>query len=544
MRFVFRSMLVVCTLLLFAAQAQAAARTFTVFPFAVEGSSTLSVLEDGIPSMFGSRLHVKGSIHNEPLDSKPKPVSDAATAKSLLAKSGADYGIWGVVSGEGNNITVNVTVLGKDGKEWKRSLKTTQTALPVGLDRLAESIKTEVFGIGVPAGRGGQQAARAPLNQAFVSNEPLQRQSYLNPQFRYQGADNSRTRSQALNFAAVGMEIADVTGDKKNEIIILDDHKLLVFEWGIERMRQLGEYKLPMTEDALNVRAIDLNGDGVAEVVVTMFDPEHTMPRGMVLSFKGGQFTVLSDRNPFYLNVVKMPPEYRPVLVGQRGEAQRIFAPAGVYEMMLNGDKLSESKPVQLPKEANSLNFAWLPGSKGDPERLVVLLKSEHLAVYTNKLNRMYATDEKYSGSALGIENQMNMPGLGKDTVLQSRMYHIPLRMVPVDLEGRGDWTLLVNKPISVAAQFFDRYRFYPEGEIHDLFWDGVGLSLLWKTRRIKGSVVDFDVADIANDGSQYLVVCINTHPGALGFSKRRTVVIAYPLDLSQTDPNTPIVIE
>jgi len=120
----------------------------------------------------------------------------------------------------------------------------------------------------------------------------------------------------------------------------------------------------------------------------------------------------------------------------------------------------------------------------------------------------------------------------------------VPMRMLPVDIEKRGKYTLLANKPISVSAQFFARYRFFPEGEIHNLIWDGVGMSLLWKTRRIKGSVVDFTVADVASDGGLSLVVCVNTHPGALGFSQRKTVVLSYPLDLSQIDPDTPIVIE
>jgi hypothetical protein len=72
------------------------------------------------------------------------------------------------------------------------------------------------------------------------------------------------------------------------------------------------------------------------------------------------------------------------------------------------------------------------------------------------------------------------------------------------------------------------------------LYWDGIGLNLAWKTRRIKGSVVGFSLADFTNTGGTDLVVCVNTHPGVLGVSARKTVVLAYPLDLSKTDPNTP----
>lgn len=552
MRMTFRTtlaaiMTMACTLLCFGVQAQAAARTFVVLPFAVSGPSSLSYLEEAVPSMLNSRLYSKGRTQAVNLGEKVKPVpaADDKTAKTLMGKANADYVIWGTVTAQGDNATVDMRLLGPDGKQWKRTLKSSLNGLIVALQRAADAINAEVFNVGAgPSGQAGP-VGRGPMNPAFVSNEQTQRQAYLNPQFRYQGIDSSRMRSQSLNFAAVGMVVADVTGDGKNDVVILDDHKVIVFEWSPDRMKQVGLFDLPKTDDALSIRSIDLDGDKVEELVINMLDADQSLPFGHILSFKGGQFRELAKRIPFYMNVVKMPPDFRSTLVGQRGDSYRIFSTSGVYELMLNGDSVSESRKLELPKDANALNFNWIPaGAKGDGDKLVVLNKDEKIGVYTNKLSIMATTDEKYSGSALGIDNQRNLPGLGKDRKLLPEQYYVPLRMMPVDIEKRGDYTLLVNKPISVAAQFFDRYRFYPEGEIHDLFWDGVGMSLLWKTRRIKGSVVDFTVADIANDGGLSLVVCINTHPGALGFSQRKTVVLSYPLDLGQADPNTPIVIE
>ena len=60
-------------------------------------------------------------------------------------------------------------------------------------------------------------------------------------------------------------------------------------------------------------------------------------------------------------------------------------------------------------------------------------------------------------------------------------------------------------------------------------------MNLVWKTRRIKGSVVDYAIADADNDGNRDLVVCINSHPGALGVEGRKAIVLLYPLDLSKT---------
>jgi hypothetical protein len=91
---------------------------------------------------------------------------------------------------------------------------------------------------------------------------------------------------------------------------------------------------------------------------------------------------------------------------------------------------------------------------------------------------------------------------------------------------------VLLSKDISIAAQFFDSYRSFSESEVHSLYWDGIGLNLLWKTRRIKGTTVSYGIADIDNDGGLDLWISLNTYPGALGLEHRKTLVLGYPLDL------------
>ena len=57
--------------------------------------------------------------------------------------------------------------------------------------------------------------------------------------------------------------------------------------------------------------------------------------------------------------------------------------------------------------------------------------------------------------------------------------------------------------------------------------------------RRIRGSVAEIDLADVNNDGILDLVVGLNTSPD-LGIGSRQSMITAYPLDVSQTDPNVP----
>ena len=544
MHLIFRTALMLCTMLVFVAQALAAdVRSYAVLPFKVNGSSGFTYLEKAIPSMLNSRLYWQG--HFQPVAdaalAQAGAVSDAGSAAKALSATGADYVIWGDVTVMGDNASLDVRVRDKAGKEWRKGAKTRVNDLIASLQGVSDSINAEVFGRGgsgvvaaAPAASAGQ------ANPNFVQKDATQSQVYLNPQFRYQGSDGTRYRSQTLPYASVGMIVADVNGDGKNEVVVLGEKRLYVYQWQNERLVQLGEYKIPTRMMPLALRSIDLNRDRAEEIILTAYEEDYTQPYSMVLSFKGNTFTEVAERLPYYLNVVRIPPDYMPTLIGQKGDPSRIFSRGGVYEMMKQGNSLVQSKKLDLPSGVNALNFAWLPGTPGkETEKLVVLTDEERLRVFSDKGSQLNQTDEKFSGSAIGIAEQTQMPGMGKDNILIPSKYFVPLRMIPSDLEQDGSWELLVNKPISVSAQFFENYRFFPEGEIESLYWDGVGLGLQWKTRRIKGSVVDFALADPNNDGTKDLVVCLNTHPGALGLQNRKTVVVFYPLDLSMMDPKT-----
>ena len=58
MHLIFRTAFVLCTMLVFAAQALAAdVQSYAVLPFKVNGSSGFTYLEKAIPSMLTSRLY-------------------------------------------------------------------------------------------------------------------------------------------------------------------------------------------------------------------------------------------------------------------------------------------------------------------------------------------------------------------------------------------------------------------------------------------------------------------------------------------------------
>jgi hypothetical protein len=525
--------------------AMAASKTYVLLPFTVNAPQSYSYLSKAVPATIQGRINRSGVVEGNQGSAK---ATSQAEAEKARASANADYAVWGSVSVVGNECTVEIHSVDKAGKTWSKSDQGPVSALTTTVHRLSTTLAREVFGISSASSPSGG-AGRQPVNQMnpdIMVNETGQQQVYLNPQFRYQGSganDGSRLRSTRIKENMVDMAVGDFNGDGKNEIAVVGDHKLTIYEWEQGgKLKQLGQTTVSQSNLNFSMRAIDLDKDGAKELVISTFEEESNRPYSYFFSFKGNKFSTYAERCPYFVSVLRTPPDYMPVLVGQAWDSLKLFTP-GIHVMVKSGNKFSLGTRIAMPEGANVFNVAWLPGgTKGERiDQLVMLTPEERLKIFQGSgFTLIHTTMESFSGSATGMDHYKSMPGLGVDRNYQlPSKYYAPMRMIAADIGRTGEYVILLNKPISTASQIFDRYRFFPQGEIHAMYWDGVGLGLKWKTRRIRGSVAEIDLGDVNNDGILDLVVGLNTSP-EIGIGSRQSMITAYPLDTTQTDPNTP----
>lgn len=519
------------------AMAQDIEKTFAVMPFTINGPDKYAYLGRGVQDMLISRLswekHFK-NIGKDKTASATAPTTDAEAA-TLRPTLGGDYLVWGSITILGDQCSVDVRTTGPDGATWPESDQTSISGLIPSLEKVAKNINARVFKRPEPA-----QQAEAPkkinqLNPELIHNETSSTQEfYLNPQFKYAGGTETpgRWRSPSLPFTSNGMVVGDVDNDGYNEMIFISETRLYAYRVANDEFQRLDEINPGGRAELLNINLLDLNQDGYLDIIVSGFFEDE--PNAFILTFRNGHFQLDSKRIPYFLNVVKLPPTYKPVLVGQKAGDNNVLE-AYVYEMVKMGGEFTPGRRVPLPESANCFNFVYLP-LEGMDYKLLVVNKEDRIQVYTPTFDLQSTTFDQFAGSAIGFEMPDTFKGFTSTEGQYINYYYIPLRLVVTDLDNDGNDELLVNKNISTAAQFFKSYRFFPNGEIHSLFWDGVGLSLAWKTRRIKGSVADYGVADLNNDGMLDMYVCLNTHPGASGLSARKTTVTSYSIDTEKQD--------
>lgn len=531
-----RLLINLAVLLLCAAPALAQeTKTFAVLPFGVHGPQEYQYLSQGIQSMLTTRLTWPENF--TPLDAGTvkKTVTslpaDSGAAEKIRQTLGVDYLVWGSLTVMGQECSLDVNTIDPTGANQPRPLQTQLSKVIPSLETVAQDINAQVFGRPETAVAKAQPVV-TPMNEALIVNETKAGTAYANPSLKYQDADTSmgRWRSQTLPFASRGMVVCDGDGDGQNEVFLMSATSLIAYRINEGEMRQVAEMELPKGRNYVRLNSMDLNRNGQHELIIAAAIDKD--PKSLIVEFDGSKFAVQQDFIPYFLGVLNMPPAFTTTLVGQ-GVGRIKYMESTIHQMVKVSGKYELGPAISLPMGGNVFNVTFLPHESD--YQIIMIDDYDRMRVFSSTGALLTVTDETYAGSSLGIEYHSAALGLKAPDGKQAPqdVVYIPLRAIPTNLDKDNRYEMIISRNISVSAQIFSNYRDYPQGEIHALYWDGVGMSLQWKTARIKGTVTDYALTDFDNDGALDLVVNINTHTGMAGTAQKKTMVVAYPLDLS-----------
>ncbi len=535
-------------------------RTYAVLPFQVN-SAKFQYLSKGAQSPVSNRLTWLGYFEPVEVDKLSRAAgrfpSSPAEAQSIMGAIGSDFLVAGVLNFQDGDKQIDITmnVYERTGKSWSKNARVPLEGLLPALERLSGDVRSEVFRRPGEEGKAAEQRkeapkaatgakATAPRNADFLVGDTGEAPvgpaggPVMNPQFRYEGGAETpgRWQSQSLRYASTNMVVGDIVGDKKNRVVVCGTNTVYAYEYFQKTLKPLGDMNLGMRVQVLRASLYDFDRDGKSEIIVSCIEDRdgNAFPRTYVLSYADGKFTNFMPPQKMYLSVVRVPPSYQPTLLGQKKGSHQPFDEDGVSEMMYQDGGVQPVRTLRLPHNANLFNFSYLP--EGNSFKIVLLNEYNYMKVFTSDLEPQFSQEDGYNSSNNYIIVDERLPGMDmgtRDTATEE-FYYVPIRMLPVSFGANAKYELLANKDISVAVQVFKKFRRFSQGEVHSLFWDGVGMSLAWKTRRIKGTVVDLALEDIRNDGSKQLIVCVNTYSGAIGASSEKTVVVSYDLNTDQ----------
>ena len=137
-----------------------------------------------------------------------------------------------------------------------------------------------------------------------------------------------------------GVTVADLDGDGNQETAVVLDNKIVIARIVDGEFIELAEVPIPIRLQVLGIDALDLDGNGRAELYLSALDEYQAS--SLVVEMVGDSYEIVIDYIRWLLRVVAFPGQARPVLLGQRKtNAEQPFF-GDVFHVSRDGNKLLE----------------------------------------------------------------------------------------------------------------------------------------------------------------------------------------------------------
>jgi TolB-like protein len=480
-----------------------------VLPFAVHSAEDLSYLRDGIWDIISSRIIVEGEIESvdKPLvqrylsDLKGAEISDQE-ARWLGARMGADYVVYGSITKAGDYISLDAKVVNVAGTRPTTSV----FAQHKGIDEVMNKVATFAQDIGSRIlGRGASYEEH---------RGPVQGRQYL----MYQSLGFSKSVSFPGRILK-GVDVGDVDGDGKNEIVVMDHSKIWIYRDEGKEVRLVAEYETGSGNEFLTLDVIDITGDKKAKICITNLVDDSL--QSFILSYNGedGTFRYLAKNLNWYMRVVKIPGKGDALVAQYMGSDTDYAGPIRLVEWtgkkVKLGAKLKRGKKGQIPDDIEWI-YDFTTGKYTSPDTQQFMWMDEdggrgkvRLLDITGSL--IWKSADPLGGSDNFIDRIKVLADKRGMASKDPRRIYIPPRMVSKDLANSGldDLIGVINEFSS--GETIERIRSYQKGYVTCLSWDGVNMATAWRTQDIPEYVADFQVKDASNEGRDELVTVSDT---------------------------------
>jgi TolB-like protein len=526
--------------------AAAEIKRVAVVPFKINAEKDLSFLRDGIVDMLTSRLSRKDKVAVLSRDETAKVLENVqaplneSKARQIGTRLKVDYVLFGSLTVFGNSVSIDAKMIDVSGSEPPLTFFTqTQGMDPVisQINLFATDINAKIFGRAMPASKVYAQP-QTPQEQTSVRShpeklivggfgeidDPALQESAPGPGFMAVAGTSRHDvqfwKSHRLKHRITGMAIGDIDRDGKQEVVFITPHTVEAYRLINQRLHKVKTIADRGLDNLIGVDVADINANGYPEIIVSAINPQRSMTTSFVLEFDGQTYTELVTKSPWYFRVVEHSTRGQ-ILLGQRQPSESPFS-GNIHEMTWVNSGYEPANKVMRSNRANVLGLAYGNALNDGSEVLVAFDELDYLRIYGLAGKNIWKDGEYSGGTYNFIYTRYDGQGEEKD-----KGYY-PMRVYLEDINRDGK-----NELITVKNQRFSKmltFRKFIKGELEIRSWDGIGLTVLWKTRQLSGYISDFAVGDFDNDGKDELIAALVTQTGAAVTTTSRSSVIAYEL--------------
>lgn len=311
-------------------------------------------------------------------------------------------------------------------------------------------------------------------------------------------------RSPEIAGGLTGIAIGDVDGDKRNETVVVGDAGVTIKRFENDGFRPLTHFS-QAPAICLGVQAEDLDGDGVAELIVCYQSPFGLFTE--VVRYLNRNLTIAGRYPDMILACVPHPSASRSrLLLGQRTDVENMFSGEMVQFEMDRGQPVPAER-VHLP--TGTLLLSYTSGMVGTPRGPLqaIIDQNQRLLLFDAANNVVSRIDDP----AFRLDRKLRVK---TQTGLRDIVW--PGKLVISDMNSDGQNELLVAGNLN------------GKGEIHAFRLEGSHLVKRWNTPPREGVISDFAISDFRTNGIKSLVLLLMKPDPLLAVSGPRSVVYAY----------------
>ncbi len=539
-------------------------KTVAVLPFDVHSSENIDYIQSGVWDMMISRLSLVGKVDvvskHDVMEALGKKKGDIAMsdAYALGKKMKVDYVVFGSITKIGNSVSLDGKLLDVAAYKSPVDVFSQSQGMDDVIPKISDFAKRVDYHIlgqvpstfAAPPAPAGPQAYPGSAQQAAGTSgapEAIEavrtRQgtftAIINPDFiNAPGAIDRKGfwMSQRIDSEFRGMDVGDVNGDGKNEVVVMDMQNIMIYQQDGKKLKLLQKIEGKPYNQLLSVDVADVTGSGPKQIIVTSVN--QGLLNSFVLQYQGGKYVEIAKDLRWFLRMVDV--SGTPTLLGQKMGIEMPFENP-IYEIVWQDGKFKEGKRMQIPQGLSVYGLLLEPLEKDSPERVLAIDTYDYLRVYeesTKVVERpnvqlqtapsFWKSDDVIGGS----NNYFDLSQSQQAAMLGGTPYkpYVNIRLIAYDLKKTGKKELIVVKNLSSVGRVFQNMRLFTSSEIYDLAWDGLGFAENWKTKKINGYVADYQIKDINNDDKPELVLALVVSP-ELSLTPQ-SVIVVYSLDV------------